>query len=356
VSGGSIEFYAGPRALAAIRKRGLSPEMVHAVAGAAGGPKWLVLYGLDRAIFLRWLGAAGHPVHLVGSSIGVWRFAALSQKDPEPAYETFREEYIHQRYEGKPSPVEVTRESLRILDRYLPDAATSGILENPVYRLTIFAVRSRGLCAREGFPLALGLASAAAANLATRRGMSLHFRRTAFRDRRTESPLPGIGKFRRDEVMLDHGNLRDAVLASGSIPLVMSRITGIAGAPEGSYRDGGLLDYHLDLPYRVPPGGIVLYPHYADRIIPGWFDKKLPWRRPRPEHMRDVLLVCPSRRFIEALPMKMIPDREDFVRFYRRDDERIDCWKTVVESSRRLGEEFLEAVASGGIRDMVQPL
>ncbi|MBN1531764.1 MAG: patatin-like phospholipase family protein [Spirochaetes bacterium] len=356
MKGGSIEFFAGPRALEAVREKGLAPEMVHVIAGAAGGPKWLALHGLDRAIFFRWLGGLGHPVHLVGSSIGVWRFAALSQKNPESAYETFREEYIRQRYERKPTPEEVTRESLRILDSYLPDARGAGILESPAFRLTILTVRSRGICAREGLPLALGLASAATANLVSRRGMSLFFRRAAFRDRRAESPLPAVREFRRDEVMLDYGNLREAVLASGSIPLVMSRVTEIAGAPAGSYRDGGLLDYHLDLPYRVPDGGIVLYPHYADRIIPGWFDKKIVWRGPRRDHMRDVLLVCPSRRFIEALPMKKIPDRDDFFRFFRRDDERIAYWKEVVVASTRLGDEFTEAVASGRIREMVRLL
>jgi len=45
-----LVFLAGDRALEAIRSRGLSPEDVEVVAGAAGGPKWLILSRLDRLI------------------------------------------------------------------------------------------------------------------------------------------------------------------------------------------------------------------------------------------------------------------------------------------------------------------
>ena len=63
--------------------------MVDVVAGAAGGPKWLVLCGLDRAIFTSWIMERTRPVHLLGSSVGAWRFAALAQG--MDAYERFLE-------------------------------------------------------------------------------------------------------------------------------------------------------------------------------------------------------------------------------------------------------------------------
>lgn len=69
--------------------------------------------------------------------------------------------------------------------------------------------------------------------------------------------------------------LRDALLASGSIPLVLDAVTDIAGAPPGRYWDGGLVDYHLHLPYQREPD-LVLYPHFADHIVPGWLDKAMP--------------------------------------------------------------------------------
>ena len=35
----------------------------------------------------------------------------------------------------------------------------------------------------------------------------------------------------------------------------------------------------------------VLFPHYTDRITPGWFDKLLPWRKPSVEDMANVVPV-----------------------------------------------------------------
>ncbi len=352
----SLEMYAGADALAMIRDAGLTRGMISVIAGAAGGPKWLALHGLDRAVFFQWLKKVSGPVHLIGSSIAAWRFSALCRKGADSAYETFREEYIHQHYDGKPTAREVTAESFRILDRFLPDAASSGILENRRFRLNLFAVRSRGLCAFEGAPLAAGLVAAAAMNIASRRGMRLHFQRTLFRDSRSLPFLAGTDVFPRIEVALGAENLKQSILASGSIPLVMSGVTGIPGAPPGVYRDGGLLDYHLDIPYRVAPDRVVLFPHYADRIIPGWFDKRIWWHRPGSDNMKRVLMLSPSRSFIERLPLKKIPDRDDFVKFFRRDGERIDYWNAVVSESRKLGEEFLEAVESGSIRRLVKPL
>ena len=62
---------------------------VMGVIGASGGPKWLVLHGLDRVLF-PWLLAnanASAPLHSVASSIGSWRFACLGARAPgeEPA-------------------------------------------------------------------------------------------------------------------------------------------------------------------------------------------------------------------------------------------------------------------------------
>ena len=50
-------------------------------------------------------------------------------------------------------------------------------------------------------------------------------------------------------VPLDHANSEDALLASGSIPLVCDPVRNPASAPRGDYWDGGLIDYHLLLPY-----------------------------------------------------------------------------------------------------------
>ncbi|MCV5871309.1 hypothetical protein OFN61_39260, partial [Escherichia coli] len=72
---------AGPRAREHIRRHGLSPEDIRIVAGAAGGPKGLILGPLDEHIFGTWLAASAHPVHLIGASIGAWRMATGAMHD-----------------------------------------------------------------------------------------------------------------------------------------------------------------------------------------------------------------------------------------------------------------------------------
>jgi len=87
----SFIIKAGPKALALIRDEGLRPERIRVMAGAAGGPKWLVLYHLDRLLFSSFFKVRATPLHFIGSSIGAWRFAALSQPDPLDALDRFRD-------------------------------------------------------------------------------------------------------------------------------------------------------------------------------------------------------------------------------------------------------------------------
>src|SRR5690242_11820673 len=111
----SLSLLAGPRAMDIVRERGLRAEDVDVVPGASGGPKWLVLEGLDRFLFGEFLREPRErPLHLVGSSIGSWRMACLAQRDPAAAVERLREGYIEQRYPPRPTPAQVTRTSAAI--------------------------------------------------------------------------------------------------------------------------------------------------------------------------------------------------------------------------------------------------
>jgi hypothetical protein len=185
--------------------------------------------------------------------------------------------------------------------------------------------------------------------------MGFFFERTLFYDQRDIPPFFELSGFPIQRVPLGKANIKLAIMASGSIPLVMNGVTGIPGAPRGIYRDGGMLDYHLDIPFDPDPDKIVLYPHYTDAVIPGWLDKHLAWRRAARGNMHNVLLVCPSKSFIGRLPYGKIPDRNDFMKFYGHDDERLAYWKKAVDGGKVLAEEFFEAVVSGKIRSMVKP-
>ncbi|MEW6265322.1 MAG: patatin-like phospholipase family protein [Thermodesulfobacteriota bacterium] len=352
----NLSFLAGTRALNLIRDGGLGPDQVKIMAGAAGGPKWLVLGHLDRVVFGHWLKPRPRPLFLVGSSIGAWRFAAAGQARPVEAIDRFEAGYLDQFYSAKPDLVEIARECLRVRDAYLDDKAIREILGHPFCRLNILAVRSKGPAATDFKPvLAPTMIAAALLNAFSRKSLGLLFSRALFHDPRDRPPFFHPDNGRMVRTALTEENFRDALLASGSIPMVMPAVKDVAGAAPGLYRDGGVIDYHMDLPF--PAGdGVTLFPHYTDRVIPGWFDKMLSWRRPSSKNMAGVLLVCPSREFVRRLPYGRIPDRNDFHLFAGKDSDRLAYWRKVIEASRRLADDFLEAVETGRVRTLVRPM
>ena len=66
----ALEIHAGPKALAHLREHGLRAQDIAIVAGAAGGPKGLILQALDQWLFGTWLPSAPRERTLIGASIG----------------------------------------------------------------------------------------------------------------------------------------------------------------------------------------------------------------------------------------------------------------------------------------------
>ena len=350
----ALTVRAGPRALARIRKQGLSPSDVGIIPGAAGGPKALGIQGLDLALFGEWLPRAPRERSLIGASIGSWRFASACLPDPVEGIRRLGDLYNDQSFAKGVTMAEVSRSCTKMLDDLLQGRDAS-VLTNPHYRLNIMIVKSHGLLAgdhRGG--LGLGLSSVIANNLLGRARLSRHFERVIIHDARLVPPLSALNDFPSRFLHLTPSNLRQALLASGSIPMVMRGVTDIPGVGPGTFRDGGLLDYHLDLPYSGED--IVLYPHFTDRIIPGWFDKALPWRRGDLGRLQDVVLLSPSREYLATLPFGKLPDRSDFKRFVGKDKERQSYWAKAMDESRRLGDEFLELVDGGRLGENLLPL
>lgn len=350
----ALNILAGPAALEIIRERGLRPEDVDIMAGASGGPKWLVLSGLDRVLF-PWLGkiSRGRPVHLIGSSIGSWRMACLAMRDSLAAVTTLEEVYIQQRYSPQPPPAEVSSVGARMLDDVLGAHAEREILENPGMRLHVITALCHGLLGSEHKPvLAAGLAMAALANFVSRKSLGRQMQRVIFDNAGNENPFLNLNDLPTQRIALNSENLRTSLMASGSIPLVLEGVR-VPGAPSGIYRDGGVIDYHPDLNFGHGDG-LVLYPHFYPYIVPGWFDKSLPWRKASGSNLDRVVLLSPSAEFIDSLPGRRIPDRKDF---YRYDTvERIRIWRQVCEMSKRLGDEFAELLTSGKWAARVRPL
>ncbi len=350
----ALRFKAGPSAYKEVRQRGFSEERIGTIAGASGGAKWLVLSQLDRVITERILPKLSAPVHLLGSSIGAWRFCCYAQSSPGEAIERLESAYLGQTYSAKPDAAEISRKSRQILEVLLGESGPHDIVRHPLFRTHIMTVRSRFLTASELRPLlAGGLLAAAAANFVSRRSLGAFFRRSLFYDPRDLPPFYYASGFPLDRIRLTEKNLVDAVMASGAIPLVLQGIRDIDGAPAGIYRDGGIIDYHLDLPLS-DADRLTLFPHFFEQLIPGWFDKKLSWRRLQPKHTDRTILICPSAEFINGLPNNKIPDRSDFATMSPQ--LRVKVWRSVVAACEQLAGELNDVLDNDRLPARLEPL
>lgn len=352
-----LTLKAGPAARAALAEAPLTPDRIGALAGAAGGPKWLAISAFYRTLFTDWFAERAAPLPIVGSSIGAWAGAAACHpSDPGAAIDALTEAYIGQRYSMKPDAAEITATLAGILDTILTAEVRRGVLTHPRYHLHALTVRSRGVTATDRRALsAVGTSMAGLANVASRRWLGAFFERVVFaRDGRSLA-WADDGITSRTVALADD-NLRDAIFASGNVPLIMQAVTDPAGAPAGLYRDGGITDYHIDQPLltRHASAPIVLMPHFDTQLVPGWLDKKLRWRRPRfAEH---VLLVGPGPALFECLAGGAVPERRDFYRHAGNDAARQRDWRIAVDAGRFMRDAFFDLAASGRLAEHVEPL
>ena len=351
---GALVFKAGPEAYDTIKADGFSEALIGTLLGASGGAKWLALSQLDRVLLRRVLPQIVAPVHLRGSSIGAWRFACYAQQNPVSAIERFEEAYVEQTYSERPDAAEITQKSRDILDLILGSEGVREILQNPTLRTHIMTVRARHLTSFDSRPvLAAGLGLAMLANAAHRRALGGFFSRALFYDSRDQPPFFEISDFPIDRIPVTESNLADAITASGSIPMVLSGVRDIDGAPRGTYRDGGVIDYHLDLP-AADDKRIALFPHFFDWLKPGWFDRQLSWRRVNPLNLSRTVLICPSPAFIAGLPGGKVPDRTDFVTM--TPDERVKNWRIAIDECKRLADELNDVLDQDKLAARLRPL
>lgn len=357
-----LSVFAGKRAYEHVRKNGLQPSDVNRVMGASGAAKWLAIAGLDKAIFGRWLSDSTHEVTLFGTSVGAFKLAAAAHLDPGAALDRLATAYIEQRYGDKLDADSIAEQMLPVLDAVSGKGAVEQVLCNPHLRLQFGAVRcvDKQLASESGRSQQIGLARAFAANLRGRSHLAQYVQRTVFTDPRSASPLVVGNSLDTQVIDLSANNYRSALLASGSLPVYMQAVSQIHGAAAGVYRDGGLLDYH-PLPAvqshgEQPAPNLVLYPHFYSTLTEGWFDKFLSWRTVDPKRLDDVMLLAPSAAHVSSLQGQAIPDRRDFKTFLGQDEQRIQRWRSAVDSSELLGELFLEWAQSGEIAERIQPI
>lgn len=349
----SLSIYAGPRALEKIREEGVRPAHFSVVVGASGGPKWFVLYGLVRYLFGDFFAGRSEPLATLGSSAGAWWLGCLGTATPIAALDRLAELYSTEHYSSRPDAREVSGKARVMLREVLGPEGGRELVCNQRIRTHILADRCRAVLDTDNrVALGLGLALAATSNLLSRRLLGLWFERVVFNNHQHPCELARLRDMRTLDVKLTEENVHDALVASGSIPLVLEGVRDIAGGKPGLYFDGGITDYHFDLPFHASDG-LVLYPHFYPRVVPGWFDKHLPWRKVDRRYYNNVVLVAPSREFVAALPYGKIPDRDDFRRLPY--GERVGYWQRVLGESARLAEDFARLVEHGEGLDRARP-
>ncbi len=351
----NIRIKAGRSAYDRIRDGGFNLDGVGTYVGPAGGPRWLAASGFDLTLLKEGLLGRQQPVWLVGASAGAWRFAAWLQPEAEKSYLALREAYISTIYGRDDNPESILLSLIDIVNSFVEDDALPFALASKRYRLAILTCRVRGLMAskqpwiqRAGFIFCF-LANALYPSLIYRFAERVVF---YYGSRPPEFCLRK--GFRGRFIALTETNFKSAVIASGAIPIAIAGIQDIYGAPDGVYRDGGLTDYHINQDYSMRNGGLTLFFHHQERIIPGWMDKRLKRRRPPGPFLDPVIMVYPSESFVAGLPGGRIPDRGDFKTFIDDPATRIANWRRTVELAAPLGEEFLELVASGRLKDVVE--
>lgn len=341
-----IQVFAGSNALSQIKENGLTPDLFTSMLGASGGPKWFTLLGLDKYLFGEFFKDRTDPLDMLGTSAGAFRFGALSQSNPVAAISKLADIYSHTVYSANADANEISDKAIELLDAVYTPSGIAESVNNPVFRPHFIVAKCNGLTSFDNKILqTLGLVASLALNRIDRGLLKHQYQRFLFRPLASKLQVSDGFDFATQYKELTSNNFYNALLASGSIPLVMRGIKGIAGCPNGMYRDGGIIDYHFDLALHTSQAknndGLTLYPHFNQQPRAGWFDKNLS-RTVHDKHYDKVVMITPSKQFIASLPFSKIPDRKDFTDMDA--STRIKYWQKVLSETERLAESFHQLI------------
>lgn len=365
-----LDIYAGKNALKTIKEHGFKQELFTHFLGASGGPKWFMLFGLDKYLFGDFFKGRKEELNLLGSSAGAFRTACLSQNDPVSAITNLAYKYANTSYSDKPTPQEISASAGEIVDVLLTGDAAKEVIDNKIFKAHFIVAKCQGLTASDNKLLqGAGLLSSILLNKIDRKLLSKQYQRYIFRNPSSNLVIKDPYRFNNSYQDLTIDNIKDALLASGSIPMIMSKVSDISGANKGAYRDGGIIDYHFDLSLTntrtrenelteiteiteinknnldtgdsLKAKNLVLYPHFSNTVKAGWFDKNSK-RKVLAKSYENTVLLAPSKTFIKSLPYSKIPDRTDFTNM--RASTRINYWEKVLEQTTQLAECFDEFI------------
>ncbi len=331
-----LDIYAGKTAFKMIKANGFTADLFSDFLGASGGPKWFTLFGLDKYLFGEFFHRRTTALNVIGSSAGAFRAACFAQSNPVAAIDRLGKAYAQTVFETRATPKEVSQQAQNLLNVTLGEAGITEIINNPVIKAHFIVAKAKGLVASEYRLLqGAGLATSFVLNRISRKLLTWQYERYIYQQQASELAINDPYCFKTHYSPLTLDNIKAALLASGAIPMVMQGVNNIVGSPKGVYRDGGLIDYHFD--FTIRGQGLTLYPHFTAEPKAGWFDKNLS-RKVSLANYDNVVMLCPSAKFIASLPYQKIPDRTDFQALPT--DKRIKYWHQVLVSSVQLAEEF----------------
>ena len=224
----ALQLIAGTKALEAIREQGLTAELFDYMLGASGGPKWFVLAGLDRVMMPSFFTGRQRPLDIVGSSAGSFRFACYAQQDPFSAINRLAEHYSQTVYSDKPDRQEISEKSWQLMDHFLGTTGAQEIVNNPVVRAHFVVAKSKGLIASERIPLQVtGILASAIANRLSRKSLDWFYQRHVFSSQHSSLEFDDPWQLKLHQHALTEANLPKALMASGSIPVVLAGIKDI---------------------------------------------------------------------------------------------------------------------------------
>ncbi|MCK9230495.1 MAG: hypothetical protein M0Q23_07200 [Syntrophales bacterium] len=343
-----LTIRAGSNIYEMIRDGELTFDHVSTVVGPAVGPRWFLASGFDLALLKAGVLGTRHPVTLAGSSAGALRFAAWVQPESVAAYEHLIDSYIRMTFTREDTPTSIRKALADVIDSFVEDDALHSALAHSTFRIAITTALARHVTSSETRLFqASGILAAGILNIASSSLLSLFFDPTVFYSGYTPPPFCLKPDFTGTSIPLNEANFKPALLASSAVPLAVSGVRNIYGAPHGVYRDGGLVDYHGNMDYAKNNKDVVLLFHHQERQIPAWLDRYTPWRSLPESWTANLLVVSPTKEFVERLPEGRIPDRRDFRIFAGDPSTRIKQWRRVVAESSILGEMFLECVTGG---------
>jgi len=342
---------AGSAAIKHVEKHGLSPEMIQVIPAAAGGPKWIVLYALDKYLMTDWFANRKRDLHLVGASAGAWRMMCYATSTPVESLDRFLKSYVEQSYPEWPTPEQVSSKMSEILEYSLSDHGRDDILNSKNRFLHIITSESN-FKIKEGASYKFQFGKIALKNLVSRAWLNHDLQRVVFSNQKDSADVLKLtDSLQTTFKQLTKETILSALRATGTIPMLMNPVIDIS-APDRLLWDGALVDYHIALEYQVD--GLILYPHFSERIIPGWFDKFVPWRKASKSVTDKMIMIYPSTTFIESLPDQKIPDRKDFETYFDRKGTRISNWYEVAKRGEEIAQEFDDIYAAGTISDHIE--